>query len=403
MKNLLALCLLACTALPAQQIPAPTQLPGHPFFVKKTWIIGGLGNWDYLSMDPKANQLFISHGTLVQVVDVTTGAVAGQVTGLREAHAIALDDTGEFGYISDGLADDVKVFDRRSLQVVASIPTGPAPRALALDPQSGLLFAICGVPTSANPSASPTPIRPNGRVASPAPARAPARDTEIKTAMTVIDLQTRRPLATILMPGRLGFAQSDGNGEVYVNIVNRDLIARLDAQAIASLLHSETHETPSLDWTQGAHTQMHIFTLGAGCLEPSSLAVDHSHQRLFAACNNLKLSVLNALTGELVASLPTGPGTDAVGFDPDRGLIYSANGGANGSLTIIRQDVTDSYAVIQNLPTRQRARTLAVNPSTGEVYLVTDLLGVNLAQPGGIGTLHTAPADGSFQVLVVGN
>jgi DNA-binding beta-propeller fold protein YncE len=190
---------------------------------------------------------------------------------------------------------------------------------------------------------------------------------------------------------------------VYVNIVNRDLIARLDAQAIASLLRGETRETPSLDWSQGAHAQMHLFTLGAGCLEPSSLAVDHSHQRLFAACNNLKMNVLNALTGELVASLPTGPGTDAIGFDPDQGLRYSANGGANGSLTIIRQDVTDSYAVIQNLPTRQRARTLAVNPSTGEVYLVTDLLGVNLAQPGGIGSLHTVPANGSFQVLVVGN
>jgi DNA-binding beta-propeller fold protein YncE len=95
----------------------------------------------------------------------------------------------------------------------------------------------------------------------------------------------------------------------------------------------------------------------------------------------MKLAVVNALTGEVVTSLPTGPGTDAVGFDPDRGLIYTANGGANGSLTVIRQDVTDSYAVIQNLPTRQRARTLAVNPASGEVYLVTDLLGVNLAEP----------------------
>jgi hypothetical protein len=72
-----------------------------------------------------------------------------------------------------------------------------------------------------------------------------------------------------------------------------------------------------------------------------------------------------------------------------------------GSITVIRQDVTDTYAVIQILPTRQRARTLAVNPATGEVYLVTDLLGMPLDKPGAIGTLHTPQANGSFQVLVI--
>jgi DNA-binding beta-propeller fold protein YncE len=125
--------------------------------------------------------------------------------------------------------------------------------------------------------------------------------------------------------------------------------------------------------------------------------------RLFAACSNMKMVVLNGGTGELVASLPIGPGTEAIGYDAGRGLIYAANGGAQGTLTVIRQDVTDTYSEIQNLPTRQRARTLAVNPATGEVYLVTDLLGVNLTQPGTIGTLQTAPENGSFQVLVVGN
>jgi DNA-binding beta-propeller fold protein YncE len=146
-----------------------------------------------------------------------------------------------------------------------------------------------------------------------------------------------------------------------------------------------------------------IFALGPECVDPRSLAVDSRHARLFAACGNMKMVVLNAVSGERVVSLPTGPGTDAIGFDQDRGLIYVANGGADGSLTVIQQDVTDTYAVIQILPTRQRARTLAVNHSTGEVYLVTDLMGVNLAKPGGIGTLQTVHTPGSFQVLVIGN
>jgi DNA-binding beta-propeller fold protein YncE len=124
---------------------------------------------------------------------------------------------------------------------------------------------------------------------------------------------------------------------------------------------------------------------------------------LFVACDNMKMQVLNASTGELVASLPIGAGTDAIGYDPNRGLIYSANGGGVGSLTIIKQHETDSYAVIQELPTRARARTLAVNPTTGEVYSVTNATGFDLAHKGGVGDLRPTAVKGSFQVLVVGN
>ncbi len=410
MNKLRALCLMACAALPAslpaQQVPGATALPDHPYSIKKTWIIGGVGNWDYLTLDPVALQLFIAHGPVVQVVDVETGAVTGQVTGLRQAHDIALDDTGEFGYVSDGPAGQVKVFNRRSLQVVAGIPTGPSPRALVFDPQNRLLFAVC---TTAAAGALP---QNKGQQ--------PNRESEIKTSVTVIDTQTRQPLGEILMPGQLGFAQSDGNGQVFISVVNRNQIAHLDAGAIATLLRNPTAPSSSdaptqpvtpqiLDWSFESHlpnsaqNRMNIFTLGSDCPASSGLAVDHNDQRLFVACNNMKMVVLNASNGQFVTSLPTGPGTDAIAYDANHSLIYTANGGAQGSLTVIHQDVTDTYAVIQDLPTRQRARTLAVNPASGEVYLVTDLMGINLAKPGGIGSLQPVPVNGSFQVLVIGN
>ena len=416
MKRLFALCLLASATLTAQQIPGATELPGSPYAIKKTWIIGGVGSWDYLTLDPAARQLFIAHGSIMQVVDVTAGTVAGKITGLRGAHAIALDDTGEFGYISDGPADQVKVFDRRSFAVVATIPTGPTPRALVFEPQSRLLFAICTNPFTVNPT-SPNPSRNQANPPPSSPPRSappgrnpqPISPQEIKTSITVIDAQTRQPLAQILMPGRLGFAQTDGQGQVFINIVNRNQIARIDAQSLGALLRKQSSAASVLDWShesrpaQSSADSMRLFALGTACPAPSALAADGPHARLFVACGNMKMAILNAGTGEVVAFLPTGPGTDAIGYDPGRGLIYSANGGANGSLTIVRQDIADSYAVVQVLPTRQRARTLAVNSSTGEVYLVTDLLGVNLAQAGGIGTLQSSPANGSFQVLVIGN
>ena len=437
MRKLCALCLLALCplALFAQQPPQATQLPGDVFVVKTAWFIGGSGPWDYLTMDPSSKRLFIAHGAQVQVVDIETGTVTGQIVGLHEAHSIALDPGGEFGYVSDGPANQVAVFDRSSLQIVATIATGPSPRTLALDAQTGLLFAICASPLDqAAPQApgAPQPRRASGD--SHAPARNPpapaAAGREIKPSISVIDVAARRRIGEILMPGKLGFAQSDGNGQVFVLVADRNQIARLDASGIAALLHqngdagsppkaqsasaqaSPSHEEAApvpLDWShesrqpQSAQESMRLFGLGSGCSGPRSLAVDGAHQRVFAACDNMKLAVMNSGSGEIVTSLPIGPGTDTVGYDPGRGLIYTANGGAQGTLSIIRQDVTDTYALIQNLPTRQRARTLAINADTGEVYLVTDYVGVNLAQPGGIGTLKTSPVEGSFQVLVIGH
>src|SRR5271166_4517351 len=92
MRKLCALCPLALCLAPliAQQPPQPTQLPGDIFVIRNTWFIGGAGPWDYLTLDPLTNRLLIAHGPQVQVVDVESGQLAGQITGLHEAHAIAL-------------------------------------------------------------------------------------------------------------------------------------------------------------------------------------------------------------------------------------------------------------------------------------------------------------------------
>ena len=459
MKKVLAsllFCLLGRPPLAVAQTPQATELPGSPFTIKKTWIIGGEGNWDYMTLDPKAFQLFIAHGTAVQVVDINTGKITGQVTGLREAHDIALDDEGQFGYISDGVANDVKIFDRSSFEVVARVPTGKNPRAVVFDAASGLIFAICPdtVPESRIPRRNS-----NGQIVHSGP------DASLQSTVTVIDAENHKKLADILVPGRLGFAQSDGKGTVYVNVLDRNQIVYFHAGAIEARLRrqadraavpgtnpganpeaspdgpngtqsaeatsaasgsgvTKTNRTGTdaaksgtgasdpvltIDWgdhpqeTQAVPRGLHTFNLGQNCESPKGLAIDSTDDRLFVTCDNMKMLVLNATDGSVVATLPIGAGNDAIGYDPDRRLIYASNGGGVGSLTIIRQHLTDSYAVIQELPTQARARTLVVNPETGEVYLVTNIVGLNRAHDGGIGGLQATPVAGSFQVLVVGN
>lgn len=448
MTKLLPLCLLITAGAFAQQVPLSTDLPSHPFFIKNTWYIGGAGNWDYLTFDREANRLYIAHGTLMQVVDVESGSVVGEIKDLYEARQVALDDTGQYGYVTDGGQGKVVVFDRQTLKRVVDIDTGANPRWVVFDPLTHLVFVIRANPPGEAPPAAP-PLRRRNTGLGEAPATTPAaaapkpssqqQDSNIQSIVTVIDGQTQTELGEIRVTGELGYAVVDEAGEIYIAMPDRNQVARLDAPAVAAIMRPQPAESSSaatseaqgadsaapptaeskegskpkqppfisLDWT-GTHriaaiTEGHLrmYGLGPECNVPRALAIDEQHLRIFAACTNRTLEVLNTGTGEKVTSLPIGPGADAVGYDPDHGLIFTANGAAEGSVTIIRQDVTDSYNVIQTLPTRNRANSLAVNPTTGTVYLVTDYQGVDLSNPGGIGTLHEKPVEGSFQVVQI--
>lgn len=449
MRPIKVLLLSVCATLaagvlgPAQQLtpvpPPPTALPSHPFFILKTWVIGGVGDWDYLSMDPTTRELFIAHGPTVQVVDVDSGTVAGTVRGFRQAHEVVLDGPGgAYAYATDGQADVVRVFDRRSFQIIANIPTGPSPRSMALDAASGLLFVIGGQPGAATPSVER--VAAEARNSEPSPVlRAQSRSAPHGpvSSVTVIDVQRRVPLAVIALPGALGFAQGDGNGRIFVTVQDSSQIIRLDAQSIGNALHriidSDTKAAQSarkgrngigepaghspvkplvVDWTSAAATPPppeaipRAISLDSTCQQPRALAIDPNHSRLFAACNNFRMVVLDPRTGQTIAALPIGPGPDAIGYDPNRGLIFTANGGGDGSLTIIRQDVTDTYSVVQTLPTRQHARTLAIDTSSGDVYLTSVIYGAEMSTPmtnGRPAAMKVSPVQSSFQVLVVGN
>lgn len=415
--------LFVCATVSAQIAPIPTasETPERPFAIRNKWVIGGVGNWGYLTVDPTARQLFVTHGSTIQVVDLSSGAVAGTIGGFRDAHQVVLDPNGQVAYVADGPANLVRIIDRRAFQIIASIPTGPSPRSLAYDASSGLLAVICS-------GSAPTP--PSGGNRGHAPGRRPSPiypPPSALSTLTLVDPEKRIALADITLPGRFAFAQGDGNGGVYVSVADRNGVARLDLQAIAARVEADLGArpatpagntsaqgqhaaTPKFDWS-GASGHMpedvrpRWISIGSDCYDPHGIALDGHRNRLFVACTNQKMAVANLDTGSPVTSLTIGPGADAIVYDANRNLIFTANGGGYGSLTVIQQHVTDSYAVVQNLATLAQAHTMAVDPSSGDVYLVTSLYGAKLGNPpaNGIGTLKMDAVEGSFQVLVIGN
>ena len=341
-------------AMLAMMVPAMGAQ--QPYQVIDQWKIGGSGEWDYLTVDSVAHRLYITHGVKVDVVDTETGKVVGQIAGLNGIHGVALDDTGKYGYISDGGANAVVVFDRLSLEKVARIPAGRNPDGIVYEPVTKTVWAF------------------NGRSRS-----ATVIDTATNKAGAPGDgsmLPGWKVVATIPLPGKPEFPAVDGEGNVYDNIESKNEIVRLDAHA-----YKVTAEWP------------------VGCDSPSGLAMDQAGHRLFSVCDGRKMSVIDSNTGKSLALAPIGEGPDAAAYSPARNLAFASCG--EGELTVIDAG-TPAYAAIENVNTQQGARTMAYDPATDRAYLVTAEFGpapaATRAHP------HPRPTivPGTFTVMVVG-
>ena len=274
--------------------------------------IPGDGFWDYLTTDPATGRVFVSHGTEVDVVDGKKGEVVGTITGLKLVHGIALAPEFNQGFISDGAANQVVVFNMTTLAKVGEVAAGMNPDGIIYDPASKRVFAF------------------NGRSAS----------------ATAVDAEKGTLAGTVTLEGKPEFPAPDGKGHVYVNIEDKSEVMEIDSKALMVL-----HKWPL-----------------APCEEPSGMAMDTKTRRLFSGCDNKMMAVMDADTGKVVTTVPIGGGVDATWFDP--GTKYVLNScGQDGVLTVIHEDSPDRYTVVQNVPTEKGARTMALDAKTHTVYL----------------------------------
>ena len=334
-----ALLLAILSASAAFVTQAPAQ---QPYQVVDHWIIGGAGGWDYLLADPAAHLLYITHGPRVEVVDSSSGKVITAIAGMKGTHGIALDDSGKYGYISDGGSNNVLVFDRHTFQTITTIPAGINPDGIVFDPSTKSVWAF------------------NGR----------------SNNATVIDTAANQVVATLDLPGKPEFPVADGHGSVYANIESTNQIVRFEAR------------TRKLTATWKLKD----------CDSPTGLAIDRDHHRLFAVCDGKKMAVLDADDGNQLASPEIGDGPDATTFSPTRQLVFSSNGA--GTLSVV--DAAHGYKTIENLPTAPGARTMAYDEKTDRAYLVTAKFAPSPAPTAQ--TPHPRPSSvpNTFEVIVVG-
>jgi YVTN family beta-propeller protein len=313
------------------------------YHVSDRWKIGGQGGWDYLLSDDAAHRLYITHNSRVEVIDTTTGKPIGAITGLKSTHGVALNPDGKIGYISDGAGNAIMVFNRVDLSVKATVPAGTNPDGITFEPVTKTVWAF------------------NGR----------------SSNVSVLDAAANAVVATVPLPGKPEFPQVDEHGSVFVNIEDKNEIVKLDAAS----------RKPVATWAL------------PGCESPSGMAIDRDKHRLFSVCDGGKMAVVDYDTGKVLGLAAIGDAPDAAGFDPKHGLAFSSNGD-DGTLTIVDTSKA-SFPALQTVKTEKGARTMALDASTGRVYLVTAQFGPAPTPTADMPHPRRTVVPDTFEVIVV--
>lgn len=302
----LAVVVLAGAALAAQgQYAKVGEIP-----------IGGGNGWDYATVDSAGKRLYVSHGTEVVVIDLTTDKVVGKIPAGPGVHGIAVVPGLNRAYITngrganpDGTAGNVSVVDTKSLETLSKVPTGPGPDAILYEPTNKEIYSL----------------NHSGK------------------SVTAFDAATGKVSATIPLSGVAEFGQADGD-KVFVNIEDKDQIDVIDVN---------THQVVG-------HYPV------APAEGPTGLALDAANHRLFAG-GGKNVVMIDDATGKVLASAPICDGTDATHYDPSSKLVFVSC--SDGTVTIAHVDSPSKLTVVQTLETAPGSRTMVIDPATHKIYL----------------------------------
>ncbi len=319
-------------------------MPAQAYHLTKEVPFPGTEGWDYLAVDSAGGHLFITHGTHVEVLGLADLKPAGAITDTPGVHGVAIADDLGRGFVSAGASGTIVIFDLKTLARVGEVKvTGDNPDAILYDKGTHRVFTF------------------NGRGHN----------------VTAVDARSAQVIGTIPVDAKPEFAVADGAGHIFVNLEDKHSIATLDANTL------KVTATWPLE----------------GCEEPSGLALDAAHHRLFSVCSNNVMEIVDSKSGHIVSHVPIGSGVDAAAFDNSAQLAFASGG--DGTLTVVKEESPNKFSVVETVKTKSGARTMTLDERTHRLYLATAQRGAAPAptteQP------HPRPAivPDTFEVLVL--
>jgi len=286
---------------------------GTNYQLLKKVIVPGTGGWDYVVVDEAGRRVYIAHSTQVDVLDADSLALLATIPNVTGAHGIAIAQEAGRGYATAGKSDAVVPFDAKTQKASAEIKVGKKPDAIVYEPLTKRIYVMNG-------------------------------DSD---SITVLNGADGSVAGTIDLGGGPEYGVSDGKGNFYVNLEEKNETLHIDVKSMKVV---------------------HRYPL-APCATPTALAMDIANNRLFVGCRSKHLGVLDAATGKLVFTAPIGERVDAAAFDPATKLVYLSTG--DGQVFIFHQDSPDQYSQAQVLTTVKGAKTFGFDPKTKRLYVPT--------------------------------
>jgi DNA-binding beta-propeller fold protein YncE len=302
--------------------------------------------FDYVTVDSAARRVYLSHGTEVKVLDADTGALLGNITGLKQDHGVAIASEFGRGFISDGAQGKVIIFDLKTLKVTGEANADKDADCVIYDPSSKHIFVMDGDPHNS----------------------------------TVIDAKTGSVVGKIDLGGGPEFAVADGKGAVFINLEDKSELVAVDAASLK--IKSRWPLTPA----------------GA----PTALAMDVPHHRLFSAGRNPQMMVvLDSDSGKVIQSFPISAGVDAAAYDAETGMIFVST--REGLVHVFHEDSPDKFSEAETLKTEYGAKTMGLDTKTHNLFLDTADFGEAPAPTADRPHPQRPPIQGTFHVLVYGH
>jgi len=306
---------------------------------------GGAEYFDYITFDAASRRVYLSHGTEVKVLDGDSDALLGNIAGFKRNHGVAIVSELGRGFVSDGDAGEVVIFDLKTLRTLRHIKTDKDSDSILYDPASKRIFCFEGDPNT----------------------------------VSVIDPAEGKVVSTLALGGAPEQAVADGKGMIYDNLEDKNEVIAIDSRTLKITAR----------WPVAPAGQ------------PVSIAMDRQHRRLFIGSRNPSVFVvMDADTGKLIgAPVPIGARVDSNVYDPETGLIACATG--DGAIHIFHEDSPDKFSVVETVKTEVGAKTMGLDPKTHNLLVDTsdfETPAVGAAKPNS----RPVAKPGTFRLLVYG-
>jgi DNA-binding beta-propeller fold protein YncE len=300
---------ISCCSIALGAVTSPTTSSGYR--VVQTIPIPGDGGWDFLTVDSVSRRLYVTHETHVVVMDIDSMKLIGDIPETRGVHGVVLAPELGRGFTSNGKANTSTIFDLKTLKVIGTAKTSEGPDGIVYEPISKRVFTF-----------------------------------NHHKDITVINARDGSVVTTLDFGGRVDSAVADGKGSLFATVPQKSEVIEFDGKKM-SLVH----------------------TWPIPCELPSPIAMDTANRRLFVACDNRLLVMMNADTGKVLTTAPIGPDIDGADYDPSTRLAFAAS--EAGSLAVVHEETPDTFSSLSDIVTKPGARTLAIDRQTHRIFLAT--------------------------------